>query len=70
MAGKASNKQKMRVGAAVQCLLIVLSFLPVWLLSADNAAEMEPNTSDATTIPESHPQRPPEAAYPLNVPRP
>ncbi|MCO6476629.1 MAG: hypothetical protein J5I94_08400 [Phaeodactylibacter sp.] len=60
----------MRVGAAVQCLLIVLSFLPVWLLSADNAAEMEPDTSGAVTIPESHQQRPPEAAYPLNVPRP
>ncbi len=70
MAGKASNKQKMRLGAAVQCLLIVLSFLPVWLLSAGSTPEIAPNTSDTATIPETHQQRPAEAPYPLDVPRP
>ena len=72
MYGKKPNKQKMKWGAAGQCLLIILSFLPVWLLRANEAPEPVPAGQDTITIDDSyfHWTATSETAYPLEVPRP
>ena len=60
----------MRWGAAGQCLLIVLSFLPVWLLRANDVPEVEPDTRDTLTIVDPASTVNAAAAYRLDVPRP
>ena len=70
MYGKHSNKQKMRWGAAGQCLLILLSFLPVWLLSANNVPAEETADPDTLTTLAPAMEWAAETTYPLDIPRP
>lgn len=65
-----SKRQKPSWGAAGQCLLILLSFFPVWLLRAGDVPETEVETTDTLVVMNRLPQAAAEAAYSLEVPRP
>lgn len=67
---KRSDKQKLRWGAAGQCLLIALSFLPVWLLRANEAPQPETETVDTLTTINPIWHSTPETTYQLDIPRP
>lgn len=70
MYGNNSDRQKLRWGALGQCLLIALSFLPVWLLSSDDIPDAETKTADTLTINEHIQPEAAESSVWLNVPRP
>ncbi|MCB0548267.1 MAG: hypothetical protein KDD19_11855 [Phaeodactylibacter sp.] len=65
-----SDKQKLKWGAAGQCLLIVLSFLPVWLMSANDVPEVKAKTPDTLTTIVPAVQWTAEAPFLPDVPRP